>query len=328
MKKQLLCLVAAVAFTATYAAHIAPIRTMEIPFAATAPAQDADDAETVYSAVQSMDAFNPVGSTGADADFTSTFKVCYDLNYLYFFGKCLDEYNNSAPDWAAANQWTFDNLEVFMDLDTNGSGSASAYDTNTVQIRFNRGYDSVRDCGRAAVQSYLYSHDSELPDGWVVEVAIPWKFVLATGQLTEDISMYTAAGMAHGFDVSGADSDTDGPDFRDCQTGWDNDEPQDPADRTEDNAWNNRTVFGIVTFQDVVGINDFTSSTSSVAYPNPTTGIINLDNVDATSVQIMNLAGQEVMNVNVVDNKVDISQLANGVYVMKAGKDAVRIIKN
>jgi hypothetical protein len=325
MKKQLLTIAAVLAFTASFAAYVEPYRTMVIPYAPSSitMAQDADDAEACYSEVQDMNAFVTTGSTGEDADFTTTFRVCYDLHYLYFFGKALDEYNNSALTWDAANQWTYDNFEVFMDLDTNGSGSTPAYDTNTVQIRFNRGYDSVRDRGRALTVDYKYSHDSELPDGWVVEVAIPWSFVLGAGQVTEDIMDYLT--LVSGFDVSGADSDTDGADARDCQTAWEDD--GEPADNQEDNAWNNRTVFGTVTFAPNTAINDFSSSTSSVAYPNPTTGIVSFQNVTATSVEIMNLAGQVVMTSDIVDGKVDLSQLSTGVYVAMIGTDAVRIIK-
>jgi hypothetical protein len=330
MKKQLLCLAAALAFTASYAAHVAPIRTMTIPFAATPMVMDGVDDEAAWSTVQSTDAFNPTGSTGADADFTLTFKVAYDLNYLYVFANILDDYE-SDWDWGGANQWTFDNVELFVDLDTNGSGLATAYDSNTYQLRWNRGVDSVgNDCGRLGntvmrpMHQYYWENTA---DGWLFESAIAWKFVLGLGQVTEDIMQYIDGTVFSGFDISGADSDTDGQDHRDCQTAWDNDEPQTPDDRTEDNAWNNRSVFGVVDFAPCTtctGITDY-SAITAVAYPNPTTGLVTFANVQGTTVDIMNLAGQVVMTSDI--NNVNISNLPAGIYVARIGSDNVRLIK-
>jgi len=181
MKKQLLCLAAAVAFTASFAAHVAPIRTMVIPSTTTPFVIDGVDDEAKWSAEQSTEVFNPTGSTGADADFTFTFKVAYDANYLYVFGKVLDEYESSLPELGGANPWTYDNIELFADLDTLNSGVVTAYDSNTIQIRFNRGVDSINDFGRATRAAVPYYWENTA-DGWLFEAAIGWKFVLGAGQ--------------------------------------------------------------------------------------------------------------------------------------------------
>jgi Zn-dependent metalloprotease/Leucine-rich repeat (LRR) protein len=232
----------------TTSSYVSPVRSMTIPFNSDGIVIDGVDDEADYSSWQSTDAFNPIGSTGADADFTMQFKVCYDANYLYFFAKILDDYE-SDWEWGGSNQWTYDGVELYMDLDTNGSGNNPAYDSNTYQIRFNRGIDSVgNDYGRGCKRSDHLYYWENTSDGWLFEAAIDWKFVLGLGQRPEDIMQYFEDGVISGFDVSGFDSDTDGPDHRDCQTAWDNDDPADAADRTEDNAWNNRTVFGTIEF--------------------------------------------------------------------------------
>jgi hypothetical protein len=41
----------------------------------------------------------------------------------------------------------------------------------------------------------------------------------------------------------------------------------------------------------------------------------------------MNLSGQVVMSTNILNGQIDLSSLSAGVYIAKAGKDAVRIIK-
>jgi hypothetical protein len=300
---------------------------MVIPYAATPFNIDGLDDEAAWSAVQTTEAFNPTGSTGADADFTFTFKVAYDANFLYVYAKILDDYDNSW-EWGGSNQWTFDNVEIFLSLDT--VGTVAAYDSNTYQLRWNRGLDSVgNDFGRSGQvlrSDHQYSWENTA-DGWSFESALAWKFVLGAGQKTEDILQYCDGVVVSGFDMSGADSDTDGPDNRDCQTAWDNDEPQTVDDRTEDGAWNNRAMFGVVTFEKAtVGINT-NSVNSGAAYPNPTTGMITFENVQGTSVVIMNLAGQVVLTSDIVNNMVDLSSLSTGVYIAKVGQDAVRIIK-
>jgi len=333
MKKQLLkisaCAVLLALFSISFAAHVGPIKTMVIPVG-TATIDDAGD-ETFYSAEQTTDAFNKTGcATYPDADFTFSFKVCYDANYLYIFGTSVDDTPDITPDEGATSPWTFDNSEIFIDLDTNNSGVVTGYDTNTVQLRVNRGMDSVQTFGRAPRTAYQLMWE-DTSDGWIYEVAVPWKAVLSDGQVTEDIMMYVAEGMAHGFDMAGADSDGDPTaGSRDCQTAWDNDEPSDDADRTEDNAWNNRSVFGVVTFEPLIIAIDNVTTADATVYPNPTSGAITFENLNgATSIEIMNLAGQVVLTADVTNsNIVDMSQLTSGIYVAKVGQSFVKVVKN
>jgi hypothetical protein len=283
--------------------------------------------EAFWSTLQTTDAFNKTGCTDyPSADFTFAYKVCYDAEYLYLYGVTTDDIDNSTPDNGATNPWTFDNSEPFFDLDTNNSGVVTAYDSNTIQLRVNRGMDSVQTFGRATRPDYkLYWENTS--DGWVFEVAVPWKAVLAASEETADIMPFFAAGMVSGFDMGGADSDAapGTPDLRDCQTAWDMDDPSDDADRTEDNAWNNRSVFGIVTFAPYSAVIP-TTTTSATVYPNPTSGLVTLTNVSGvTSVEVMNIAGQVVLNNSDFNGTVDMSQLESGIYFIKAGNNVVKV---
>jgi hypothetical protein len=261
MKTRLLTIVVAaflpVFFINSYAIYNPPVRTLVIPYSPVAVTVDGNDCESYWSAEQSTDAFNMTGCAQyPDTDFTFTFKVCYDIHYLYLFGNVLDDIDNSW-DWGLPNSWTYDNFEVYLDLDTNGSGVITAYDTNTIELLFCRGVDSVEFFGRAQRFDYKYFWKNT-STGWLFEVAIPWKCVLGNGQSPEDIMPYFA--MANGFDVNGADSDASGPDARDCQTEWDNDDDLNAhSDIPEDGRWNNRTIFGVVTFQNIETVeeNDF-----------------------------------------------------------------------
>jgi hypothetical protein len=330
MKRLLLCLFIILTFTVTYADYIYPVRTMMINYAVTPMVMDGVDDEAAWSAEQSTDAFNKTGCPDyPSADFTVSFKVAYDINYLYFFSTILDDYENDA-DWGYDSPWTYDNVEVFLDLDTNGSGTNTVYDTNTIELRFNRGEDSVSEPGRAKRSDYKYYWENTA-DGWIIETAIPWKAVLGPGQINDDIMNYINNCMASGFDVSGADSDTDGVDHRDCQTAWDNDDPADAGDRTEDNAWNNKSVLGVINFE-VIGchdeINNIRDFNVIELYPNPITGIVYFENLQGKNkLELLNITGQLVLTADIENNQIDLSQLAKGVYIARIGQDIVKIIK-
>jgi hypothetical protein len=341
MKKQLLKLITSAVllalFDVTFATHVLPIRTLVVPMAYDAIDIDGAADEAFWSSWQTTDAFNKTGCTSyPDADFTFTFKVCYDADYFYVFGTFLDDIDNSTPDNGATNPWTFDNAEIFIDLDTNGSGIITAYDSNTIQLRINRGMDSVQTPGRAPRSAYkLYWENTS--DGWLFEVAVPWKAVLATSEETADIMPFFSG--VNGFDMGGADSDAASgtPDLRDCQTAWDNDDPSDAADRTEDNAWNNRSVFGTFT-SSIICITDCddpcimnplncgisvseTNNNESRVFPNPANNLLSISQIEiGSTISITNLLGQqliydvattEIMNV-------DISSLpASNLYLVR-----------
>jgi hypothetical protein len=323
MKKQLLNLSLVAMFVAISgiimaAPMTAPVRSMVIPAQNGAMVADGV-AEDGYSASQSTTAFNIVGSTGADADFTCSFQACYTASKLWILATILDDYACEIPYTTGTNAWTWDNVEVFLSLDT--TGTTTAYDTNTVQLRFNRGIqDSAQTPGRAAQEDYLVYYENTA-DGWVVEVGIPWTAALQTGAVPEDIMAFVEP-VVNGFDFSGADNDTDGADARDCQVAWDDDDPAMP-DATEDLAWNNRTMFGIMTLEDALSVNTPTLETIGL-YPNPATGTINLDLETATTVEIFNVAGVMVKSV-LTSSVVDVNDLAAGLYMVRTNSGMAKL---
>jgi hypothetical protein len=323
MKKQLLNLSLVAMFVAISgiimaAPMTAPLRSLTIPATNAVIAMDGV-ADADYSAVQSTTAFNVTGSTGADADFTLTFQVCYNYHKLYLCAKILDDAACEIPYTTGTNPWTWDNVEVFLSIDT--TSTTTAYDTNTVQLRFNRGImDSAQTPGRAAQEDYQVYYE-DVADGWVLEIGIPWTAVLQTGALPEDIEAYISP-VVNGFDVSGADNDTEAADARDCQTAWDDDDPAMP-DATEDLAWNNRTMFGIMTLEPGIAINTPTVQSLSM-YPNPATSTINIDG-NVGTVEIYNMTGAKVLVST--GSVIDISSLSAGIYNVVAGEKTGRFVK-
>ncbi len=255
---------------------IAPVRSMVIPYAPEGVIIDAV-ADDCYSVSQTTTAFNVSGATGNDADYTLTFKVCYDSLRLYLFAHILDDYASEIPYTTSPSPYMYDNVEVYISLDT--VGTTAVYDSNTIQLRFNRGIiDSAQAPGRADQSEYAgYVYYENTAEGWNLEVGIPWTAVLGPGQLPEDIRAYMEASSIHGFDVMGYDNDTDGPDVHGCRTAWDEDDPASP-DETEDLAWCNRTVFGIM----ALGTSDISQRPVANAGPDQTVDENSLVTLDGT----------------------------------------------
>jgi hypothetical protein len=231
--------------------YVPPVRTMEIPAREVDIHFDGVDDEASWSSAQSMSIFNPTGWDGSDEDFSGYFKVCWDMHYLYFYANITDDINESFYE-EYLNPWEFDEIEIYVNLDT-VDGYNTQYDDNTMQLLISRGIDTVNWTGRvSASEYYYYWHEKETGDGWVVETGIPWTAIMPVGSEQDDIMDYITNKI--GFDVAFGDSDNADGDptvgSRDIQSAWDEDDPSDPSDRTEDNAWNNVLVFGII---DLIG---------------------------------------------------------------------------
>ena len=246
--------------------YVPPIRTLDVPAREVPIVFDGFDNEASWSSAQYVTLFNKEGWDGTDADFSGYLKLCWDMHYLYLFANITDDINHSLPPdvW---DSWMFDCIEFHLDLDTNNHPSTT-YDDNTIQLRFNRGVDSAHIPGRAQVGDfYFFQMEKPGNNGWILEAGIPWTCAMPYGSLPEDFEEYFANIM--GFDVAFSDSDNAFGDpmtgARDVMGAWDSDDPDEPSDRTEDLAWQNTSVFGIV---DLIG----TPATPPPPPPQPGSG--------------------------------------------------------
>jgi hypothetical protein len=327
MKKQLLNLSFVAVGLALYicsamATPIQPYRSMEVP--AAAPAPDLDGVvDAVYSAEQSTDWMYPdqQAAYGGPSDFTAVFHLCYDLDYLYCVAIITDDVEEDY-DWTLSSPWMFDNVEFFLQLDTNTT--YTAYDALTEQMRVCRNLDSVETAGNSGRAAWGYYMEPVTGTGWITEVAIPWATAANDAILPEDITVYMSDAI--GFDFSGADSDDTDADptvgNRDYQTAWD----LDGQDGMEDQAWQNVTTFGYITFEVWIGgIENVTANTIN-AYPNPAGNSITFDITGMQNVDIYSITGTKVMS-QLTTGMVDISSLKSGLYVARIGNDSVRFVK-
>lgn len=342
MKKQLLNLslvaVAIMLFASTaFSQPVAPVKVVDCPAITEAVVLDGFDDEGFWSPEQTFTIFSlsaPEDWTG-EADFGIMMKFAWSWSFFYTYIVMTDDIDHSqqgdvgADTWDG-NPWEFDNVEWFFQLDT--QTAPTAYTDNTIQMRFNRGEREFRSSTFRADQtqdSYDWYWENTA-DGWLIECAIPWTNIMPDASLPEDIMDWIENGATIGFDVSGADSDGDDPAngarASGTQTAWDEDGTEgDTADGTEDNAWNNTSVFGYLTLT-----GDPISSTQEVAaegtfnvYPNPVTNTINISGVNGP-VEIYNIAGVHVMTIET--NVADVSNLTSGVYIAVSGVDSMKFM--
>jgi hypothetical protein len=69
-----------------------------------------------------------------------------------------------------------------------------------------------------------------------------------------------------------------------------------------------------------VGIKSLTNNDAIAIFPNPTSGILNINSIEAnSSVEVINVIGEKVYTNSLVkgNNVVDLSGLANGAYFVK-----------
>jgi hypothetical protein len=305
-----------------FATPVQPYRSMEVFYAWPAPPDLDGVVDDAYSAEQSTDWMYPdqQASYGGPSDFTAVFHLCYDWEYLYMIAIITDDVEEDY-DWNYSDPWMFDNVELFLQLDTNTT--YTAYDSLTVQLRICRGLDSVQEPGRAARSDFGYYMEPQSETGWIVETAIPWTCAMGGSMDPGDFDLCPAIG----FDFSGADSDdTDGNPAignRDYQTAWD----LDGQDGTEDQAWQNVTVFGYITSWSCHEwyVPNF-SENNIKAYPNPTDNILTFDIEALQPYEIYSINGTQVL-AGETTGTVDISSLKSGLYVARIGNESVKFVK-
>ena len=239
----------------TFSQLTEPIKTDSVKFAPSTKelVLDGIDNEPYWSNERTVDViYSQPADFGGDEDLSGTFKYFYSAYAFYFYGNIKDDIAHNYSDKAGCCSWTFDNAELFFNIDTSGAHTNGSYAPDGVQLRFSRGgvladdYIGFGNGEPHKTEGYdnpmLQYSQTETDSGWTLEAEVPWKYILPSGAEPEDLHDYINKFI--GFDVSFADSD--GTDSlsgqRDAQIAWDED--GDGAD--EDNAWQDVRKFGIL----------------------------------------------------------------------------------
>ncbi len=103
------------------------------------------------------------------------------------------------------------------------------------------------------------------------------------------------------------------------------------VDQLEGGATNTECTmpFPIGTYQNTLSNNDFTITNFNI-YPNPTsTGFVNITstNADAMSVSVFDMLGKQVINKTISNNRLDVSSLNAGMYIVKISQNNATVTK-
>lgn len=324
MKKLILPILSMLLAHSIFSQPVPPVRVAECYSICEVPVIDGIDNEGHWSEDQELTIFSlsaPEDWSG-EADFIITFKMAWGYLYFYTFVRVNDDIEHS---WNGidGNPWEFDNIEWFFQLDT--QTVPTTYSDNTVQIRFNRGeagFQSSTFREGITEEDFLW-HSENTAEGWVLECAIPWTNVMPNGSRQEDIYDWIENRTVIGFDLSGADSDgTDpmvGARANGTQTAWDEDGDEgDTADGTEDNAWNNTSVFGFLelVLQCTGSTNKLDTDIKSKCFPNPVATKLNFSEpFNYTSIKIYSSSGKLILDQELTNSSIDVSSLIPGLYI-------------
>jgi len=290
-----------------------PYRTLEIPGTPVVMQMDGV-AESYYSPEQSTDLMyiNSIGTLPEPEDFTAVFRLCYDNDFLYIFASITDDIAENFH-FGCISDWTFDNIEWFVQLDT--QTVFSDYDDGTEQFRICRGLDTIALSGQIPWSEFGYFMNDSIDGTWITEVAMPWRAVYTGGILPEDINDYMENAM--GFDFSGADADevhgNPVTGIREWQVAWDRDGEYEGM---EDWAWNNVKAFGYITFGAPLGVSE-NNFQSIWCYPNPADNVLFFNvRYPRPSVEIYDISGNAIRRMENISAEffLDVSDLARGIY--------------
>jgi hypothetical protein len=293
---------------------------LQIPQIAFAPTIDGDlgdewvDVEDKEIPEVTMSAFiQEAGLWTNDVDFHSYYRVAWNADGIYFFGRVIDEVVTGEADAAASHN--NDCFEIYFDGD---NSKVSPYDANDVQWRWVYGKTEI-ESGWADVGNWAWA---EITGGYTFELAIPVA-ELAKGDPPVQLFALTE-GTVIGWEVQVADNDGSG---RESMTKW---------WAADNNSWQDPGLFGTAiltsTTDNISGISEPAAANIALSVA----PVVTTDNVVVSlsvpagvqaTVSLFNIAGQLVKAADANGSTVslDISGLANGVYLcnLKAGNESV-----
>lgn len=237
-----------------FSQYVTPVRTTNSPAIIDPIVIDGLDNESSWSTSEVMpDPFMDDGWDGS-YDLSGYFKTCWNYETFCFYARVTDDISDGAntPD---ENWWTWDYVWLYFNMDSSLAEGID-YLEDATNIAFNRElpdqisgelYYTPDRLALADMDFIVVNHDGY----YTVEAAIPWVYFLpGPVEAIEPDDIYEWINSHMGFDVMFVDSDTDGSGgsgIREAVSAWDPDDPDTPGDQTEDNAWNNTSVFGIIT---------------------------------------------------------------------------------
>ncbi len=265
--------------------------------------------------------------TGA-SDLSGYWKGVWNDDGIYLFVSVTDDIHYTDADFGQT--WEKDKVEVYFDMNLDnlqdGAGAGGGYSADATT---NNGH--YQDAPDANDGDYAWKDASTvtiLVDGtnYTYEEFFAWDDLIdADGN-----AIAPANGTVMGFDVYICDND--GPDGHGGvarqRLVWSNDNANTDASLVAGENWTSMDNAGLLTLSDAVGVHSAPEATISV-YPNPANGgKLTLTNLNAANVNLYNAVGQCVVNQAVTSKvtTIDVSELPAGVYFVKAGDAAKKVV--
>jgi hypothetical protein len=246
---------------------------------------------------------------------TATWQALYDDENFYVIVTVEDE--NHWPGWEIpGDNWLYDKPEVYWDVnevldDGVGAGKAGTGHYQLADGFLDGSYDTpiTKEGGNQNPGgTYCYSLVGE---GYIYEHAVP----LANLKDANGVAITATTVRPIGFDVTVIDQD-EGVTTGRQRCVWSCD--GNGNNGSTDEAWNNLDGAGEIVLKQ--GAAKALKNRSMTVTPNPAVSNITI-NADFNKVEISNILGQQVKSISATSKTVNVSDLAKGVYVVKAYKN-------
>jgi hypothetical protein len=241
------------------------------------------------------------------SDISATFRTLWDEVSLFFLVEVNDE--AKVTDTGFPTPYADDCVEFWLDLNNSKNSSYLPSETDEYQIMFLRDNTTVHQVDHNDLLSGLTWAWADTQTGYILEVEMPW---LTAFKWSERFGVLQPEfGQKLGFEVHVNDDD-DG-DGRDANIGW---------FYTADQAWTDPSTLG-----DMKMMEELSESVRSIGsdlkfrmHPNPAADYIQLiSNIGISHIQVINMAGQAVMNIQIANERLvtlDLNELPSSVYMI------------
>ncbi|MGQ1946154.1 sugar-binding protein [Geofilum sp. OHC36d9] len=242
-------------------------------------------------------------------------KAAYDDEYIYVLVNVAED-DSHYPSWISGGySWTADKVEVYFDVneelvDGLGTMHGAGHYQFAESMREDT-YDVETEASDANIAGTTYCYSRVGDNGYLIEYKIPMSVFVNDEGDEMDLESLRALPENIGFDVTVNDLDVTAPRAR---VNWAN-------DYSIDESYVNMDGCGTISLVEATAVNDILDISMDV-YPNPVSNVLTIGN-SFDKVVFMNIVGQVVKTIETSSNRVDVSDLSSGIYIIKAYENGV-----
>lgn len=246
--------------------------------------------------------------TPEEEDFTASFKLLWDNEYIYFLGIIVDDLLTTPEEYTelGTEDWEVDTWEVYW------SPSNSQKDDMSEMTQVRLSYANAGNANGSEGVTNGWSEDGfslddfvtaqrlESKDGWVLEA----KFDLEAMTGNPDFTQGSSTLLGCNFNACDNDEEL----TRKHIGSW-----------IKGAVWNKADTAGVVELVTTTSIERYEGAAiQTLVYPNPSNSVINIQSsVPVDAIEIIDITGSIVKYVDNFNGNVDVSELVKGLYVVR-----------